>query len=213
MDIYEALKKIIIVKPRSLQSSLFLDDVRKELDSDNDIIIWDLLKNISSVKIKTTIDSASIHPKMFFEGKRTFSVEDLSKDDFEILNELTFDKIPLNLRAKIADILWIYQKKYPMAKIAAKSYYELFVFWFSEEKWEGTLDMIKRAICISTQINDNEIFEKSCDYIFNKLIIIDGKDDDFLSLRLLDILFFHKDKDFKDLQIYIYSKEHNRLSL
>ena len=204
MDIYEALKKIIIVKPRSLQSSLFLDDVRKELDSDNDIIIWDLLKNISSVKIKTTIDSASIHPKMVFEGKRTFSVEDLSKDDFEILNELTFDKIPLNLRAKIADILWIYQKKYPMAKIAAKSYYELFVFWFSEEKWEGTLDMIKRAICISTQINDNEIFEKSCDYIFNKLIIIDGKDDDFLSLRLLDILFFHKDKDFKDLQIYIY---------
>lgn len=130
MDIYEALKKIIIVKPRSLQSSLFLDDVRKELDSDNDIIIWDLLKNISSVKIKTTIDSASIHPKMVFEGKRTFSVEDLSKDDFEILNELTFDKIPLNLRAKIADILWIYQKNTLWLKLQQKVIMSYLYFGF-----------------------------------------------------------------------------------
>ena len=200
MNIYKALEKIIIVKPFALGASLFSEDMEAELDSDEDIIIWELLKNISSLGVKITENTVKFYPMIVWEGKRTFSVEDITDDAYKILECIDFDKIPLNLRVRVADILWSYKKNYQTAKIAEVSYFELFKLWFSRENWTGTLDIIKRAICISAQINDNEMYEKSCDYVFEQLVAIDGKDDGFLSLRLLNILVFH---EYKDMQVYI----------
>ena len=200
MNIYKALEKIIIVKPFALGASLFSEDMEAELDSDEDIIIWELLKNISSLGVKITENTVKFYPMIVWEGKRTFSVEDITDDAYKILECIDFDKIPLNLRVRVADIIWSYKKNYQTAKIAEVSYFELFKLWFSRENWTGTLDIIKRAICISAQINDNEMYEKSCDYVFEQLVAIDGKDDGFLSLRLLNILVFH---EYKDMQVYI----------
>ena len=48
--------------------------------------------------------------------------------------------------------------------------------------------MIKRAICISAQIGNTEIYEKACNIIYKEVLRLSGEDDGFLSLRLLDIL-------------------------
>ena len=40
------------------------------------------------------------------DGSRTFSIEDISEDDYLILHSLELEKMPLTLRALIADILW-----------------------------------------------------------------------------------------------------------
>ncbi|MDD3222062.1 MAG: DUF4209 domain-containing protein, partial [Lachnospiraceae bacterium] len=181
-------------------ASLFVDDIKSELDSESDIEVWELLKNISSLGVKISEKSISFHPMMIWEGKRTFSIEDITDDDYEVLKKLDYEKIPLNLRVRVTDILWSLKKEYSAARVAVKSYFELFTLWFSLEKWTGSLNMIRRAICISAQIRDEDSYQKSCDYILNQVVSIDGQDEGFLSLRLLDILIFHK---YKDLQTYI----------
>lgn len=201
MNVYEALEKIVVVETFSLQAISFSDEIKSGLDSASDMVVWDLLKRISSLRVNITEKNVTFHPMFTMEdGRRTFSVEDITEDDFEVLKSLEFEKIPLNLRARVADILWNLKKEYPAAIVAAKSYYELFSRWFSVKKWVRTLDMIKRAICISTQIKDDELYTKSCDYILNQVKSIYMKDDGFLSLRLLDILVFH---EYKDLKVYI----------
>ena len=69
MNIYKALEKIIIVKPFALGASLFSEDMEAELDSDEDIIIWELLKNISSLGVKITENTVKFYPMIVWEGK------------------------------------------------------------------------------------------------------------------------------------------------
>ena len=56
------------------------------------------------------------------DGSRYFSIEDMSKDDYLLLSNLELDKIPLILRALVADILWINKKDFNAAQIAADAF-------------------------------------------------------------------------------------------
>ena len=188
MDIYELLQEIIVVKKYRISPNEFSEIEKNKLESEADKKIFDLLKNVSSLGAKITTKSISYHPFMVLEGKRTFSLEDMSEDDYDILKALKFEALPLNLRARVTDLLWTQKKDYRVALVAAQSYLELFMLWYSEEEWIGTLDMIKRAICISAQIGNTKIYEKACNIIYKEVLRLSGEDDGFLSLRLLDIL-------------------------
>lgn len=106
-------------------------------------------------------------------GSRTFSLEDISENDYLILHDLELDKIPL-----IADILWINKKEFNAAKIAAEAYWKLFFLWYKNEDNLGTLDMIRRAVCISGQTKQttlyNEIQEWFNDFIDTKAASTEG---------------------------------------
>jgi hypothetical protein len=85
-------------------------------------------------------------------------------------------------------IFWTQKKNYKAAIVAAKAYYELFCLLFTDEDWVSTLDMIKRTLFISAQINQKEIYNEAGDRLFNHVVKVNGQDKAFQSLRLLDIL-------------------------
>lgn len=203
MNIYDLLNEIVIVNKYGLSANLFEDTKREQLDTEADKKIFDLCKNISSLKIKVTDRGIEFYPFMRWEGKRTFAIEDLTEDDFNSLQLVDLLKVPLNLRTIIADILWTQKSNYNAACIAANAYFEMFELLFSYEKWVGTLDLIKRAIFISAQIRQQELYEKCCDTIYNHIIRIDGEDIDFLSISLLDILIRQKYGDISVILIII----------
>lgn len=119
VNIYKLLNRIIANKRYSLSPNLFIEADRIEL-SEEERSIFDLLKNIVSLGTK-------IHPMFIMaDGSRTFSIEDISEDDYLILHSLKLEKMPLILRALIADILWTNKKEFNAAKIAANAYWELF---------------------------------------------------------------------------------------
>lgn len=188
MNIYELLQEIIVVRRYMIDYDAFAEDEKSKLDSEEDKKLFELLKNISFLGVEFTDKDISFHPIMVGEGTRTFSLEDISEDDYAALMSLDFDKIPLNLRARVTDLLWTQKKEYKAALAAAESYLELFRLWYFDKRWVNTLDMIKRAICISAQINNREIYEESCQTIYNEVMRLAGDDTGFLSLRLLDIL-------------------------
>ena len=199
MNIYELLKSNLEVKTYRIPISVFSDELKEVLITDNDKSLFDLIKNISSLALKLLDSGAEFCPMMVIEGRRTFSVEDLKEDDYTLLRSIDLSKIPLNLRARIADILWLEKKDYNAAKIAAESYFELFNLWYDENKWFEALKMVKRAICISAQINIKELYNNCCQTIYDYINALNGNDKDFLSISLIEVMYQQSYGDFNSI--------------
>ncbi len=195
MNIYELLNQIIVNKRYLLSPDLFIETYRTELRKEEKNI-FDLLKNIVSLGTKIHDDGIEFHSMFVMaDGSRTFSIEDISEDDYLILHSLELDKMPLILRALIADILWTNKKEFSAAKIAADAYWKLFMLWYTDEDNVGTIDMIRRAVCISVQTKQttlyNEIQEWFNEFIDTKAASAKG----FFSLRIMELFFKQKNFD------------------
>ena len=195
VNIYELLNRSIVNKRYSLSPNLFIEADRIEL-SEEEKSIFDLLKNIVSLGTKIHDDGIEFHPMFVMaDGSRTFSIEDISEDDYLILHSLKLEKMPLILRALIADILWTNKKEFSAAKIAADAYWKLFMLWYTDEDNVGTIDMIRRAVCISVQTKQttlyNEIQEWFNEFIDTKAASAEG----FFSLRIMELFFKQKNFD------------------
>lgn len=195
MNIYELLNKIVVNRRHSLSANLFTEEAREELD-ENEKHIFDLLRNISSLGTKINNKGIEFHPMFVMsDGSRTFSIDDISEDDYLVLKNLELDKIPLILRALIADLLWTKKKKFDAAKIAADAYWQLFKQWYKDEDNIGTLDMIRRAVCIAAQTKQttlyNEIQEWFKEFIDTRAASTEG----FFALRVMELFFEQKHFD------------------
>lgn len=194
VNIYELLNRIIVNKRYSLSPNLFIEADKAQL-SGEEKSVFDLLKKIVSLGTKIQDDGIEFHPMfVMVDGRRTFSIEDISEADYLILYSLELDKMPLILRARIADILWTNKKEFNAAKIAADAYWKLFMLWYTEGDTVGTIDMIRRAVCISVQTKQttlyNEIQAWFSDFIDTKA----ARAEAFFSLRIMEL--FYKQKKF-----------------
>lgn len=195
VNIYELLNRIIVNKRYSLSPNLFIEADRTEL-SEEERSIFDLLKNIVSLGTKIHNDGIEFHPMFVMaDGSRTFSIEDISEDDYLILHSLKLEKMPLILRALIADILWTNKKEFNAAKIAANAYWELFTFWYRDDDNVGTIDIIRRAVCISAQTKQTLLFEKLQGWFVDFLEKKAANNDGFFALRVMELFFGQKNFD------------------
>lgn len=195
VNIYELLNRIIVNKRYSLSPNLFIEADRTEL-SEEERSIFDLLKNIVSLGTKIHNDGIEFHPMFVMaDGSRAFSIEDISEDDYLILHSLKLEKMPLILRALIADILWTNKKEFNAAKIAANAYWELFTFWYRDDDNVGTIDIIRRAVCISAQTKQTLLFEKIQGWFVDFLEKKAANNDGFFALRVMELFFGQKNFD------------------
>lgn len=195
VNIYELLNRIIVNKRYSLSPNLFIEADRTEL-SEEERSIFDLLKNIVSLGTKIHNDGIEFHPMFVMaDDSRTFSIEDISEDDYLILHSLKLEKMPLILRALIADILWTNKKEFNAAKIAANAYWELFTFWYRDDDNVGTIDIIRRAVCISAQTKQTLLFEKIQGWFVDFLEKKAANNDGFFALRVMELFFGQKNFD------------------
>lgn len=200
VNIYEVLDDIIVNDRYGLSSQLFKHNDR-ELLSEKDKTIFDLLKNISSIGTKVYNTKIEFHPMLVMSnGKRTYSVDDITDEDYSVLTELEFDRIPIALRVLIADILWVYKKDYKAATVAANSYWEFFKILYKPGGNVETLDLIRRAVCISIQIKSGKVYNEICewlnDYLKNEAVTNNG----FYTLRLMEL--FAEQKKF-DVSVFL----------
>lgn len=198
MDIYTWLNKNILNRRYVLSSNLYTLEARKSIDN-NDVLLFDLLKNISSLGREIHNSYVKFHPMFTMaDGRRTFSIEDFTEENYELLKNIKFEKVPLILRSLIADVLWTQKKEFFASKIAADSYWELFELWYSDEDNVGTLDMIRRALCISIQTNYISLYSRICTWFKNflddKIVNIDG----YFSLRVMELFAEQKNYDVTD---------------
>lgn len=195
MNIYDILNKIIKNSRFELSANLFVENDRELLD-DNEKTLFDLLKNISSLGTEIHNNEIKFHPLFVtVDGKCTFTLDDMSEEDYKRLGNLEFDKIPLTLRALIADILWTNKKDFNASKVAVDAYWELFVLWYKDDDNAGALDMIRRAVCISAQTKQTTYYEKIQKW-FNFFVengVASGNA--FFAIRVMELFFEQKNFD------------------
>lgn len=195
MGIYDLLNRIIVNRSYELSASLFSDSDKAELE-DAEKEIFDLLKNISSLGTEIHNDRIEFHPmSVMADGRRTFFIDDISEEEYSKLSQLQFDKIPLILRALIADILWVNKKKYDAAQVAATAYWDLFTLWYKDNDNVGTIDMLRRAVCISAQTKQVLLQGKIQEWFIEFVEKKAGKNDGFFALRVMELFFEEKNID------------------
>ena len=199
MDIYEALDKVVSFNDSKIDFRDFNDFIRENITNEKDKELFDLLKGIISLGYTVDENGITFRPKIILLGRRSFSIEDISDAEYELLKELEIERLPLYLRAKLADVLWTTKKWYKYATVAAVSYLDLFKNNFSDDDWVSSLDMMRRALFISLQINNLNLCQECHELLYGHLLRINGEDENFLSINLVEIVLSGKKQCGEDL--------------
>ena len=107
----------------------------------------------------------------------------ISESNLEILKELIPDISDAEMKARIADLLWIKKTEYKCAIIAINSYIESAKVLEDPEMWPPCFYRIKRAVGLAASLGKNNYYLKeSLNHIENLLDKYDGNDSSFLSI-------------------------------
>ena len=199
MDIYTLLNEIIDDTGYKSINGNFSAEERERLDSKNEEYIFDLIKNICSLAVKYEGENIYFLPQLVLEGKRTFGIQDVKDEDYDILESLDISKLSPVLAVRIAEMLWIQRHDYKKALIAIDNYIYLFESRFDSERQNRCLEVIKRAVVLLTKLNRKQDLNKVLTLIYDKIVELDGNDRFFLSINFIKILYENKWTDKKAL--------------
>ena len=182
--------KIIFLRRTSFNSStavkckakiISLPLFRNALRTDTNVLP---VAKISSMYMKENDDCAPFGPMIErADGNRSFSLADLTSQNCEKLKTLDTERLPLPVKARTADVLWVQQKNlYQYGIIAAKAYLELYNALFSQGEYHQALRYIKRSLTILSQINKPDLRNQAYQYLYDDVVRMNGEDDGFFSL-------------------------------
>ncbi|WP_297999927.1 hypothetical protein [uncultured Phascolarctobacterium sp.] len=198
MNIYELLNELISNQNKRLSKYMFTEELKDKLKTELDRKIFEIVKNICSLGVDISMTKISFLPLAVIGNKRSFSIEDFSEDDYSLLESLDLERLPLRLQVRIADILWIEKRIRKNAIVASNGYLELFNLSLNQEEWFSAIGFIKRAISISLQVKCEEISNKAFEMILSKTFEI-SRYNVICTLRLLEIIVFHKHNNFNEI--------------
>lgn len=195
MDIYEVMNKTITDKTLRLSPRLFNQEDRKKLNS-KDQKLFDLLRDISSVETNILDSEIKIHPmSATVNGQRPFSIEDITDNDYQLLISMDFSKIPLCLKALVADLLWTQRREISAAHIAAQAYWKIFQLCYQKGNIHGVLCYIRKATDIALQTQQKDLYFEICEwldgFLRNKAYLNDSKYI-FYTLRVMELFLEQK---------------------
>jgi hypothetical protein len=121
-------------------------------------------------------------------------INNLSEEYLTVLEEWVSDLSDYELKARIADILWIRNKhKYKMAQTAIDSYLESAKLLEPPEHWRLSVKRIERAIRLAYHSNQKAHKQKVVAHVESVLSKYDGEDPLFLSAKLMELLLEFKE--------------------
>lgn len=116
-------------------------------------------------------------------------IDNIKQEHLTILKEWVEEISDCELKARIADICWIRNKKeYKLAQIAINSYLESAKLLEDPIEWTFLVDRVERAIRLARSANQKTQADKIISYIEQTLLKYNGEDPFFLSARLMEIL-------------------------
>lgn len=152
-----------------------------------------LLRKISKLGESFENGSPKFEPMLkLSDGRRSFSVDDMSDTDFDMLSEIDLQRLPVQLGILVADLLWFKRKDIDAVHFSIESYYNLYQSTFDYENWVESFEYIKRAITLSQKLNDNTSRNKFLKDVFVKLIRGNGADKNYFSIVVAEFLVEQK---------------------
>lgn len=167
----------------------------RELQESGDVktqAVFTLLGAITSLMLKPDSREQPFAPMAVFHNSRSAILDDITDAHLNVLIELVPEISDAELRARVADILWVRKRNYHMAQFAIDSYLESAIRLEDPEHWTRFFERIERAILLARQSNQPKHFKKVVDQIEAVLDKYNGEDPLFLSAKLMELLQEYK---------------------
>ena len=129
------------------------------------------------------------------EGMRTAIPDDLGSEGAEILQQFAPNIAEPELRARVADVVWVVKRDFKSAVLAVNAYLESATKVQDPDQWPACAKRIERALRLSMLLNNEELFNKVVRHIETVLEEYQGTDPLFLSAKMMDLLLEFKAGD------------------
>jgi hypothetical protein len=126
----------------------------------------------------------------------------LSSENLSIFADLALEAVDAEMRARLADILWIrkHSTRLPMARLAVDSYLESATVLEDPVNWVECVLRIERAVQLAAFLDKKvkgPYYSKAISHVENVLAKYNGDDPLFLSIELIEVLQEQKAGDFE----------------
>lgn len=191
IDIYELLSESIRITCGKTISGDFFDENKQKLRKEDERA-YELIKCICSLVVNYHDNIADFQPGYRWENKRSFDIGDMTNDDYEVLEKLDLNKLPVILAYRISELLWSNKKNYKMALKAYKYAEILFEKTFNPNRWTNSLMYLRRAITLAAQLGIKEEHLRMCSKCLDYADKTDSKEGCYAIIALLRILLEQK---------------------
>lgn len=178
---------------------IFQDEAKKAKDagSDESHAAWCCLAAITSMYLKPGDPKAPFGPMFVMDDCRGAIPEDLSEDVLRALSDFYPEIKSAELRARIADILWLRQRRPKFAQDAVNAYIESARKLEDPENWTHCAKRAERALRLAAMFRrkDPSLYSLVTDYIEEVIARYRGEDILFLSVKFLELLADFKHED------------------
>lgn len=170
----------------------------QEAEDERAQIVFTLLIAATSLHLKEPNNSTSPFCPMFTSPEgRTADVDDFTDRHLEVFGQLIERIEDPELRARIADIVWVRKRDYRAAEQAVSAYLESARrLEDTRVPWPPCLDRIKRAVTVAVLHGRNtQMFKQVIAHIEETLERHKANDPSYLSADLMEILLEQKEGD------------------
>jgi len=161
--------------------------------------VFTLLGYAASMMLKPSSPTEPVTPLFVMHGPRSAIIDDFSEDHLKFFGEIVFDILDPELRARIADILWVKKRDFRAAELAIAAYLETATILEDPVQWSACAKRIERAVRLAALLGRKAgHLNKVISHIETVLDKYNGEDPKFLSERLMGLLLeFQRDDSAK----------------
>ncbi len=151
--------------------------------------LFALLGIICSFHLKLDEPDEPFVPALVFQTGRSPSPEDLSDAHLDLLQQLAPEVADPELRARVADVIWVCRRNFQMAVLAVEAYLASASVLEDPEHWPTGFERIERALQLGASLGRNHpVLQTVIAYIEDRLAYHNGADPLFLSAKLMELL-------------------------
>lgn len=158
------------------------------------LALVNLLVRVTGMHLDVQETSEPFLPNFVGPNGRTAIPGDLDDSELLFLEEIINDISDAELRARIADVLWVRKRDHKMARLAIESYLASATRLEDPAEWPPCEKRIRRALQLAARLGraNREPFDAVVAHIEGLIGRLDGNDPLFLSSCLMEMLQAHK---------------------
>lgn len=157
--------------------------------------IFLLLASACSMMLDPKSRSEPFRPFIVMDGRRTATPEDLNDQHLTLMRDVAPKVEDPELRARLADLVWVRERDYPMVLLAIEAYLASAARLVDAGNWHGSGDRFDRAANLAAAIRDQDLFDRVTVTIEDRIDRPVSAELAWLAERLMEILLDHKKGD------------------
>ena len=151
--------------------------------------LFTLLGAISSFMLKSDSIENPFAPKAVWRNSRSAILEDIPDAHLEVLKNIAVTIKDYEMRARVADVLWVRKRDFQMAELAVEGYLRSSESFENPEHWPDAADRIERATRIAGSLGPkNKKFAEVFTHIEAVLDRNKPEESSFLSAKMMELL-------------------------